>query len=169
MAKLAHLFGSQRQDWTTPPELFKKLDSIYHFTHDLAATKENSLCPQYFTEKENSLVQTWRGSVGWLNPPFGSRKYPLRLWVEKSYREACHPNTRIVMLMPVRSNTNWWGNFVMKSVKVMYIQGRIKFSGAKHPGPWPLCLVEFSPDMLVIPTKHVSFVVELIPGSKLHP
>ena len=35
-------FTTARQDWTTPQDLFDKLDKEFHFEWDLAASAENT-------------------------------------------------------------------------------------------------------------------------------
>ena len=36
-------------EWETPDELFKELDSKYHFTLDACARPENAKCKKFFT------------------------------------------------------------------------------------------------------------------------
>ncbi|SPE08074.1 DNA N-6-adenine-methyltransferase (Dam) [Lactiplantibacillus plantarum] len=67
------LFTSNKEDWETPQDFFKKLDDEYHFEWDLAASDDNAKCDCYFTRDDNSLKQDWSGLSGnlFLNPPYG--------------------------------------------------------------------------------------------------
>ena len=66
------LFSSVRQDWETPQCLFDKLDHEFHFTIDVASSKDNHKCDRYYTECENGLNQNWSNEVVWCNPPYRS-------------------------------------------------------------------------------------------------
>lgn len=37
-------FSSLRDDWETPPEIFRHCNEIWHFDLDAAASDENALC-----------------------------------------------------------------------------------------------------------------------------
>ena len=79
----AVMFSSASDEWATPQELFDRLNAVFHFDLDPAATPENAKCAKYYTTKENGLVQSWRGNV-WLNPPYGRE---IGAWVKKAYEE----------------------------------------------------------------------------------
>jgi len=137
MAQFATKFDSKRQDWETPDEVFVPLNAEFSFTLDVCATSENTKCPHYFTEEMNGLKQRWEG-VCWMNPPFGSQGQ----WVRKAYEESQRNGTIVVCLLPARTNTNWWHDYVMRG-EVRFIRGRPKFKGAKHGLPQPLAVVVF--------------------------
>ncbi len=61
-----------RQCWRTPPELFNKLHSLFHFTVDACASPDNALLPKYWTEHEDARCQDWSGDVVYCNPPYGN-------------------------------------------------------------------------------------------------
>ena len=50
------LMSAVRDDWETPPWLFRELDDEFHFTLDAAANDENHKCRKYFTKKDDSLL-----------------------------------------------------------------------------------------------------------------
>jgi phage N-6-adenine-methyltransferase len=58
------LFSSQCTTWSTPPELFAKLDAEFRFTLDVCALKENAKCKKYFTPEDDGLKQPWERFVG---------------------------------------------------------------------------------------------------------
>ena len=70
-----------------------------------------------------------------MNPPCGEQGR----WLKKAYDEARN-GCKVVCLLPSRTNTNWWHDFVMNG-EVRFIRGRPKFVGAKHGLPQPLAIV----------------------------
>jgi len=91
-----HYFAKRRPadvNYETPGWLYDLLDREFHFTHDLAAVKENAKAPFF----RNSLRVDWHKLDGWLwlNPPFAG----IRQWIEKAAREA-RLGAKIVVLVP---------------------------------------------------------------------
>ena len=74
-----------RNDWRTPPELFRLLDMEFRFTLDAAADDENHLCEQYLTEAEDALSADVADHVVWCNPPYGD----LAPWVTPDASRCC--------------------------------------------------------------------------------
>ena len=134
-------FASAKQEWETPDSLFRPLDTEFRFTLDAAASKENAKAPQFFTKEEDGLNQDWGKHTVWLNPPFGVGRKPLSAWVRKAYN-AAQLGAVVVMLLPARTNTNWFHQYCLKG-EVRFIRGRPKFGDAKHGLPQPLCIVVF--------------------------
>ncbi len=64
--------GGGNQSWQTPPALFEKLNSIFHFTVDAAASKANALLPRYWTVEQDALRQDWSKETVFCNPPFNN-------------------------------------------------------------------------------------------------
>lgn len=64
---------SIRQDWETPPELFNRLDAIFHFTLDACAVQRNAKCARYFSRKRTDYPNP--GGVKWCGaiPHMGGR------------------------------------------------------------------------------------------------
>lgn len=65
--------------------------------------------------------------------------------MEKAYNEAKTNFAHVVMLLPVRTDTKWFHEYVMKSNKITFIKGRLKFGNAKNSAPFPSMIVEFRP------------------------
>lgn len=55
------LYSSASVEWSTPQEVFDKLNSEFHFTLDVAATPENAKCERYYTKAEDGLKMPWGG------------------------------------------------------------------------------------------------------------
>lgn len=137
-------FSSASHEWCTPPALFAALDKEFAFTLDAAASDDNALCATYFTKASDALTQTWSGTV-YCNPPYGPG---IGAWIAKGYAEAQAGST-VVMLVPARTETAWWHDYVMRAAEVRLIRGRLSFindyDGAGHNAPFPSCIVVFRP------------------------
>ncbi len=136
-------FRTENQSWETPQELFDLLNNEFNFDIDLAASKENTKCKKFISKEENALTKSWEG-ICWLNPPYGgSSKNSLKNWVKKSYEEALKSGCMVIMLIPARTNTEWWHKYCMKANEVRLIKGRPKFKGCTHGLPQPLAIIVF--------------------------
>ena len=128
-------FTRKKVDYETPPEIFDPLNDEFGFTLDVAANDDNAKCERYFTELQDGLVQPWDG-VCWMNPPFGR---VMKKWVKKAYDEWKN-GTTVVCLLPSRTNTAWWHDWVIPS-EVRFIRGEVKFVGYER-GLWmPMAIV----------------------------
>ena len=136
--QFAGLMSSATAEWSTPPELFDRLNALYHFDLDAAATPENAKCKRFFTAEDDGLSQKW-GGVVWCNPPYGRE---IKKWVRKGYEEAQKPGTVVVMLLPARTDTAWFHDYCRKG-DVLFLRGRLKFGGSKNSAPFPSMIVKF--------------------------
>lgn len=143
MARFDTKFKSNKQDWETPIELFEIINRRYNIDFDLAANKSNTKCSEFFSKEDDALTKSWRGRC-WLNPPYGGKMdNALSEWIKKSFNESLHEDCMVVMLVPARTNTNWWHDYCMKANEILFIRGRPKFVGAKYGLPQPLAVVIF--------------------------
>lgn len=133
------LFSSVTDEWSTPPEFFKVLDAEFNFTLDPCATEENHKCPEYFTASEDGLSQSWAGHRVFVNPPYSR----IRQWVEKAYTEGQKKGTLVVLLIPARTDTRYFHDFIYHRAEVRFIKGRLKFGNQKNSAPFPSMLVIF--------------------------
>ena len=128
-------FDRKQTVYETPPEIFGPLNNEFKFTLDVCAIPENAKCNKYFTPNENGLSKKWEG-VCWMNPPFGRE---MKKWVKKAFEEWGQGAT-VVALLPARTNTLWWHDWVMKG-EVRFIKGEVRFVGYKR-GLWmPMAVV----------------------------
>lgn len=74
------------------------------------------------------------------NPPYGRK---IKDWVRKCYEESKKPNTVVVMLIPARTDTAYFHEYIYKKAEVRFIRGRIKFGNAKNSAPFPSMVVVF--------------------------
>ena len=121
------LCSSKKQEYETPRELFEKLNKKYKFTLDAAATKKNALCKKFFTKEDNSLEQSWKGERVYLNPPYGRK---IKHWIKKCQDEFKAGTKLIVALLPARTCTTWFHDYIYKKpgVECEFIRGRLTFT-----------------------------------------
>lgn len=131
-------YMSNSNEWETPQELFDNLDDEFHFTLDPCATKENHKCKKYYTKKDDGLSKSWAGEVVFMNPPYGRE---ICKWVQKAHDEATHAT--IVCLIPARTDTSYWHDFIFDKAEVRFMRGRIKFGNSKQGAPFPSAVVIF--------------------------
>jgi site-specific DNA-methyltransferase (adenine-specific) len=134
------MLTSNRDSWETPQKLFDELNKEFNFTIDAAADAENHKCERYYTREESGLEKSWKGERVFLNPPYG-RELPK--WVKKAADEAKDKSTIIVMLIPARTDTQWFHDYIYKKAEIRFIKGRLKFGDAKNSAPFPSMVVIF--------------------------
>lgn len=132
------MFSSKKQDWETPKDFFKQLDKEFNFTLDPCCTKENALCKKHYTEKEDGLKQDWNGETVFCNPPYGRA---IKTWVKKCYEEGKKKNTTVVMLIPARTDTSYFHDYIYNKSEIRFIRGRLKFGNSKNSAPFPSMVV----------------------------
>lgn len=137
----AIMFSSETDQWATPQDFFDELNAEFNFTLDPCATKENAKCAKYFTVEDDGLKQDWQGETVFCNPPYGRE---IGKWVKKCYEESKKPGTTVVMLIPARTDTSYFHDFIYgKAREIRFIRGRLKFGDAKNSAPFPSMVVVF--------------------------
>jgi site-specific DNA-methyltransferase (adenine-specific) len=134
------LMTSNSAEWTTPQTLFDQLNAKYHFTLDPCSTHENAKCAKHYTIAEDGLIQSWRGERVFMNPPYGRN---ITEWVWKAWFEGRNNDALVVGLLPARTDTHWfhWYIYNYPDVRIEFLRGRLKFSGAKNSAPFPSMIV----------------------------
>ena len=134
------MFSSKTDLWETPKDLFDKLNNEFHFTLDVCATPENAKCEEFYTKEQDGLKQPWKGTV-WCNPPYGRQ---IGEWVRRGFFASRSGNT-VVMLLPARTDTRWFHEYIYGKAEIRFIRGRLKFGGSKNSAPFPSMVVVFMP------------------------
>ena len=135
------LVSTGKDDWETPFEFFQELDKEFHFTLDPCCTEETAKCKKFYTEQEDGLLQSWEGETVFCNPPY-SRELQDQ-FVKKCYEEGQKINTTVVALLPARTDTKRFHQYILGKSEIRFLQGRIRFVGAKDPAPFPSMVVVF--------------------------
>lgn len=112
--------------WSTPSSVIKQLTAEFGaFDLDPCCRIETAKAPKFFVEADDGLSRRWYGHV-FLNPPY-SKPGP---WLEKAIRETKAGRAKIVVaLLPVRTDTRWFHDFVNGIAEIRFIKGRIKWIG----------------------------------------
>ena len=139
------MYSSDTPEWETPQDLFDHYDSLFDFQLDVCATIDNAKCPLFMDKVMDSLKQEW-SKRNWMNPPYGRE---IGKWVKKAYEESIDgrliKGKLTVCLLPSRTDTRWWHDYVMKADAIHFIKGRLKFAGGgnKNSAPFPSAIVIF--------------------------
>lgn len=139
------MFSSASDQWATPQAFFNEWHALFNFTLDVCADAQNAKCERYFDLSTNGLKQDWSLEVCWMNPPYGRE---IGQWVKKAYSESLYGAT-VVCLLPARTDTAWWHDYVLPFAKVTFIRGRLKFGTATNSAPFPSAVAVFYPPRCV--------------------
>lgn len=144
------LFSSDKTNWRTPQWLLDELDKEFDFFLDAAADETNAKCADFLTEEDDALSMNWDcGGTIWVNPPYGRTLTPQ--WVKKM-SEQCDRGNLIVALLPARTDTRWFHQYIYKKHEVRFIKGRLKFQdndgNTLSAAPFPSMLVIFRPSWM---------------------
>ena len=148
------LFTSLSGEWSTPSELFDTLwDEFGGFDLDPCGQREHHYTAHKIatagggfydgsTLAMDGLSQPWYQKV-WVNPPYGQAisAWVCRCWSAVKFGEC----ELVVALLPSRTDTIWWHDWVMEADEIRFIKGRLKFGGAKQGAPFPSCIVVWRP------------------------
>lgn len=134
-------FSSATDQWPTPQAFFDQWAARFTFTLDVCADDTNAKCARFFDREANGLAMDWAVNVCWMNPPYGRE---IGRWVAKAYRESLKGST-VVCLLPARTDTAWWHDYVLPFAEVTFVRGRIKFGEAKAGAPFPSAVAVFHP------------------------
>tara|TARA_R110000824_G_scaffold222578_1_gene410245 strand:- start:23 stop:451 length:429 start_codon:yes stop_codon:yes gene_type:complete len=121
-------------NWMTPIDLLEEIKNEFGELFDP--------CPKDFDYSFNGLDISWsREKVCFVNPPYSQ----IKLWVEKCYKESLL-GSKIVLLIPARTDTRYFHSFINNKADVRFIKGRLKFihpdgrNSKSAPFPSILCL-----------------------------
>lgn len=102
------------------------------------------------------------------NPPYGRR---IQEWVRKGYEESQKPGTLVVMLIPARTDTSYFHDYIFggKADEVRFLRGRIKFTdedgNVKDAAPFPSAVVVWRSHDTALSVRDM--VLELIRGKEM--
>lgn len=143
-------FQSSDKEWETPDSLFKPLEKEFNIVLDVCANASNAKCKAFFDKAINSFTASWHlandiagsdDSACWMNPPYGRS---IEGWVRKAHEESLKGVTTVALL-PARTDTSWFHNYINNKEEVRFIKGRVKFVGATSSAPFPSMIVIFRP------------------------
>lgn len=80
------------------------------------------------------------GESVFCNPPYGKG---IHKWVEKAWKESTKPNTIVVMLIPARTDTRYFHDYILYRSEIRFIKNRLDFNDQGGRAPFPSILVIF--------------------------
>ena len=162
-------FSSDRDDWATPGKLVMHMSRIYQdrmghqIMLDVCATSENKKAHYYIDGDEtDALTADWsmmmqniehhgrhyysgHGADGdqlpmaWMNPPYGRG---IGKWVAKAH-ETGLTGRPVLALLPSRTDTRWYHDYVLQACDIWTFDGRIYFDGHDNAAPFPSMMALF--------------------------
>jgi hypothetical protein len=128
-ATRGYILKSNSNDWETPKELYRALNNIFHFDFDP--------CP--LDPTFDGLEVEW-GERNYVNPPYSQ----LGQWIKKAHAEASKGKL-VVMLIPSRTDTRAFHEYIFGKAQILYLKGRLKFSlqGKIAPAPFSSLIANF--------------------------
>jgi phage N-6-adenine-methyltransferase len=154
----AVLFSSATDECATPQDFFDVIAAEFEFTVDVAATRENRKCVDYFGPGsplgEDGLTANWAqfGSLSrcWCNPPY-SRGLQAKFIAKAA--EGRERGVLTVLLLPARTDTKAFHRYIYNAhqwaprpgVEIRFIPGRLKLGGAANSAPFPSMVVIMRP------------------------
>lgn len=125
------------QEWKTPKEFLKKLESEFGKLFDPCPSKN-------YTNggKINGLKMNWR-KRNFVNPPYTAQEQDK--WVKKGFEE-WKKGKLVIFLIPARTDTKRFHKYILPYAEIRFIKGRLKFSEYKTPAPFPSMVCIFRPE-----------------------
>ena len=114
-----------KDEWGTPPKIFKKLNKEFAFTLDAAASEDHHLCDKYYTKQNSGLLQSWNNERVFVNPPYSDQQ--IAAWVKKAFSERNKAEV-IVMLIPVRTDRKYFHRYILNRTEIRFVKERIRFT-----------------------------------------
>ena len=134
------MFSSKTDEWATPQAFFDELDEEFHFTLDAAADETNHKCEKYYDKQVDGLTKSWQaGGVTYCNPPYGRQ---IGKWVKKAYDEY-KAGATVVMLLPARTDTKWFHDYILGKAEIRFVRGRLYFNDGQGRAPFPSMVVVY--------------------------
>lgn len=117
-------YSSKTDQWATPKEFYKTLNEEFGFDFDP--------CP--INPTFDGLSVAW-GKRNYMNPPYGRE---IGKWVKKASE-----NPMTICLLPARTDTRWFHDYIYGRAEIRFIKGRLKFNDGPNPAPFPSMIVIF--------------------------
>ena len=140
MANIEVMYSSKTDLWETPQWLFDQLNKEFGFGVDVCATVENRKCQYFFDKELDGLSRHWTfDEPCWMNPPYGRE---IGKWVKKAYEES-QKGAVVVALLPARTDTRWFHDYIYGKAEIRFLKGRLRFGEATENAPFPNMVVIF--------------------------
>src|SRR5262245_58565008 len=141
------LFSSKTVEWETPQFIFDDLNREFNFDLDVAASDSNRKCSRYLTIEDDGLRIDWHAlgkppPTCWMNPPYGKQ---IKEWVKEAYLES-QLGCLVVCLLPARTDTTWFHDYILENAEIRFVRGRLKFGSSRNAAPFPSMVCVYRPE-----------------------
>lgn len=128
MKDISACLSNKSDEWSTPKDLY----SIFE--------KHGCFDPCKLGQKEDGLLMEW-GNINYVNPPFSK----LFEFVDKAIHEWACKGHKTILLMPVRTDTQYFKRLYETQTDFLFICGRLKFGSSNRTASFPtlLCFIGF--------------------------
>jgi hypothetical protein len=123
----------------TPEIIFLKIERVWGYK------RKEMFDPCPINPKKDGLKIKWK-KVNYVNPPYGNGKIKgtgmtlIGMFVEKAIAESYRGN-RTIMLLPSKTDQDWFHDLIRHGYEIRYWRGRIKFANNKDSATQPHFLV----------------------------
>jgi len=154
--RLAAVHSSENEHWATPPEIAEAAHAILGGIDLDPCHNQQSILEALHTRTkvQDGLAVPWsspefarapgRRVRVYVNPPYGRH---LGDWFAHAV-EAAQEGAEVLLLVPARTDVDWWHRWVAHADAVCFWQGRITFLGAPAPAPFPSALIFYGQERL---------------------
>jgi phage N-6-adenine-methyltransferase len=135
------LFSHKSDNYITPKWLIDELKQEFDIKLDACTTPDNPMNTKWFiTPPTDGLKYPWL-TWTYCNPPYSQ----VEQWASKAYNENIFHSKKSIMLLPVRTDTKWFHDYIYNknNVEIRFLKGRLKFQGTNNSAPFPSMLVIF--------------------------
>ena len=123
-------YDEQAPGLATPKAVYDELVQEFGFDFDPCLVATDTLHPI------DMLGSSWRGKSIYVNPPYKH----LEQWIRKCYEEHRKGKT-VVMLIPSRTDTKAFHEYIYGKAELRFIKGRLCFDDSGKPAPFPSMVV----------------------------
>lgn len=141
MENIQVMFSNKKNDWSTPQDFYDELNKEFNFTLDPCADKYNHKCDKYYTEEDNGLEKSWGNEIVFCNPPYND----CYNWAKKCFIES-KTGATVVLLIPSRTDTKYFHEFIYNKAELRFIKGRLHFGNSKNAAPFPSMIAIYRGD-----------------------
>ncbi|NIX55333.1 MAG: hypothetical protein GWN14_05220 [candidate division Zixibacteria bacterium] len=128
MSRVDILTKSESSLWETDPLVFARLSVMCGgFEVDAAASDENHLCDEYYTEEHDALSFQWPNKRIYCNLPWGRGVHSnVGDWLRVGHTAAKRGAPVVCFHVPVKSDQPWWHEWASKG-HILFVRGRLIF------------------------------------------
>lgn len=119
--------NQNKDEWETPTCIYNALHSEFNFNIDAFATKENAKCKAFYTKEDSAYDHEPMWASIFMNPPY-SDLYRAVDWALQNAKRNI-----IVMLLPVKTDNDWWGRLLSSKAELRFYRKRLAFAYKNIP------------------------------------